>query len=155
MSDPMFSYDESIEIGAPPQTVYNLVSDMTRYGEWSPLSMGGSWVEGGTGKVGDWFNGHNRMGKMEYDAKVEITEATPNEEFGFWTGGKAANISHWRYSLKPSGSGITLTEHYRLHTPPPGMAKMGADAVKGWCDSVPGNVGQMLAGIKKAAESGS
>ena len=29
----------SIEIGAPPARVYELVSDMTRMGEWSPESV--------------------------------------------------------------------------------------------------------------------
>lgn len=153
MSDPVFSYDQSIDIEAPPAKVYTLVSDMARYGEWSALNMGGRWIDGGAGKVGDWFEGHNRMGKMEYDAKVEITEAEDGKEFGFWTMGKAANIVHWRYSLEASGSGTKLTEHYRLYNPPPAMAKAGEAAVKGWTDGVPGNVTTMLEGIKGAAEA--
>ncbi|MDH4147572.1 MAG: SRPBCC family protein [Acidimicrobiia bacterium] len=153
MSEPIFSHDQSIEIAAPPATVYALVSDMARYGEWSPLNMGGKWLDGGTGKVGDWFEGHNRMGKMEYDAKVEVTEAEEGKEFGFWTMGRAADVAHWRYSMEPSGTGTKLTEHYRLHNPPGAMAKGGEAAVKGWTDSVPGNVTKMLEGIKAAAES--
>ncbi len=153
MSDPIFSYDQSIEIGASPAKVYALVSDMARYGEWSPLSMGGKWLDSGTGKVGDWFEGHNRMGKMEYDAKVEITEADEGKDFGFWTMGQAANIVHWRYSMQASAAGTTLTEHYRMYTAPPAMAKGGDAVVKGWTDSVSGNITQMLEGIKSAAEA--
>lgn len=152
MSDPVFSHDDAIEIAASPEAVYGLVSDMARYGEWSVQNVGGAWLDGGTGKVGDWFEGQNKAGKMEWTAKVEITEATPGAEFGFWTMGQEANIVHWRYSLEPSGSGTRLSEHYRLYNPPAQIAKGGEEALKGWCEGVKTGVSAMLASIKASAE---
>ena len=153
MSEPTFSHDASIEINASTDAVYALVSDMERYGEWSSQNVGGEWLDRGTGKVGDWFNGHNKAGKMEWQAKVEITEATPGQEFGFWTMGQAANVAHWRYSLEPSAAGTKLSEHYRLHTVPDAIAKGGEAAVAGWCEGAKANIATMLDKLKHTAEA--
>ena len=147
-----FRVQRSVSIKAPPEAVYALVSDMTRYGEWSTQNVGGEWLDGGSGKVGDWFEGRNKAGKMEWTAKAEVTEATPGREFGFWTLGRAANIVHWRYSMEPTAAGTRLGEHYRLHTVPDGIAKGGEAAVNGWCEGVKVSVAAMLANIKAAAE---
>ena len=71
MSEPIFSHDDHIDIAAPPEAVYALVSDMTRYGEWSTQNVGGEWLDGGSGKVGDWFEvteirGHIEEGKVAH-----------------------------------------------------------------------------------------
>lgn len=153
MSEPLFSHDDHIDIAASPDAVYSLVSDMTRYGEWSTQNVGGQWLDGGSGAVGDWFEGRNKAGKMEWTAKVEITEATPGREFGFWTLGREANVAHWRYSLEPTATGTRLGEHYRLHTVPDAIAKGGDAAVAGWCEGVKAGVSAMLAAIKATAES--
>ena len=151
MSDPVFSYDHSVQVNAAPEKVYEVVSDLSRTGEWSPMNTGGQWLDAGGGNVGDWFDGHNKMGPMEWTAKVEITEAERGKEFGFWTMGKAANVVHWRYSIEPAAGGAKVTEHYRLYTPPDAIAN-SPGGVAGWCETVKGNIQQSLEGIKAAAE---
>ncbi|HAS09465.1 MAG TPA: SRPBCC family protein, partial [Acidimicrobiaceae bacterium] len=48
----------SREIAAPPQRVWELISDITRMGEWSPETTGGKWLKGATGPaVGARFRG--------------------------------------------------------------------------------------------------
>ena len=48
------------EINASPETVFAMVSDLTRMGEWSPENQGGQWVKGATGPaVGAQFKGRN------------------------------------------------------------------------------------------------
>src|ERR1051325_128505 len=59
------SYTESIHIAAPRARVWELVTAMERYGEWSSENTGGYWRKGedgvpGTGQVGDQFVGINR-----------------------------------------------------------------------------------------------
>lgn len=52
-----------IEIDASPQRVYELVSDITRMGEWSPECYRCEWLDGATtATVGARFRGHNRLG---------------------------------------------------------------------------------------------
>lgn len=154
MSDPIFSYDHSVDVSAAPDTVYDTLSNLSRTGEWSPMNLGGEWLDGGTGQVGDWFEGQNKVGKMEWKAKVEVTEADRPSRFGFWTMGKEANMVHWSYSIEPAGDGAKLTQHYRLYNAPDGIAK-GPGGVEAWCESVQGNIQQSCAGIKAAAETAS
>jgi uncharacterized protein YndB with AHSA1/START domain len=50
----------SKEVNASPETVFAMVSDLTRMGEWSPENQGGQWVKGATGPaVGAQFKGRN------------------------------------------------------------------------------------------------
>ena len=65
-TDAQARHEASIEIGAEPEAVYDLVSDVCRMGEWSPENLGADWVDGGTGKLGDWFDGHNKVGEREW-----------------------------------------------------------------------------------------
>lgn len=151
MSEPLFSHQQSISVNAAPDAVYNMVSDLTRHGEWSTQNTGGEWVDGGTGKVGDWFAGNNKAGEMEWTANVEITEATPGAEFGFWTMGKEANVCHWSYSLEGEGSGTKLTEHYSLFTLPDPIAN--GVGLEGWSQAVAAGMETNLAAMKKTAEA--
>src|SRR5688500_495164 len=64
------SQTDSIRIAAPPAKVWELVTAMERYGEWSSENTGGRWRKGadgepGTGKVGDQFVGVNRRDGAE------------------------------------------------------------------------------------------
>ena len=52
-TEAIHSQHASIEINASPETVYGMVSDITRMGEWSPEAVGGRWMDGGSGQVGD------------------------------------------------------------------------------------------------------
>lgn len=151
MSDPVVSHDHSIVINAAPEAVYALVSDLCRHGEWSTQNVGGTWREGCTGKVGDWFDGNNKAGKLEWSAPVEITEADPGKAFGFWTAGKAANMAHWRYAMAAEGSGTRLTEEYRLYNAPDPVVAMGLD---NWSAGVKAGMEHNLAAIKATAEAG-
>ncbi|MFT5530179.1 MAG: hypothetical protein ACI91O_000187 [Candidatus Poriferisodalaceae bacterium] len=151
MSEPLFSDDQSISVSASPEAVYAMVSDLTRHGEWSSQNIGGEWLDGATGQVGDWFEGRNKAGPNEWTAKVEITEATPGADFGFWTLGTAANVAHWRYTMEAEGSGTKLSQHYRLHTLPEAVEK--SVGLQGWTQAVAAGMATNLAAMKKTAES--
>ena len=52
----------SVVINRDPQTVFAVVSDITRTGEWSPECVSGRWVGGATGPaVGAKFEGDNEL----------------------------------------------------------------------------------------------
>jgi len=55
-------HETSVEIAASPQAVYDLVSAVTRMGEWSPENVGADWTGGTPGTEGSTFEGHNRIG---------------------------------------------------------------------------------------------
>ncbi len=55
-------HEQSIIIEATPETLYDLVSDITRTGEWSPVCTACWWDDPGeAGQIGAWFTGHNEL----------------------------------------------------------------------------------------------
>ena len=63
MPERLRSDSVSIEVAAPPERVYELVSDITRMGEWSPETVKGVWIDGAsTPVVGARFKGSNKRG---------------------------------------------------------------------------------------------
>ena len=55
------SYTESVVVACPPDTLYNMVSDVTRMGEWSPICRACWWDEGSGPRAGAWFTGRNEV----------------------------------------------------------------------------------------------
>jgi hypothetical protein len=100
--------------------VWELVTAMERYGEWSSENTGGYWRKGpegvpGTGQVGDQFVGINRRDGVEWKALVEVVEREEERSYAFVTGGRELDIVMWRYELQPEADGTLLTERWQLH----------------------------------------
>ena len=158
MSEPIMSHSESIEINASPETVWSLVTDMERYGEWSSENTGGYWRKNedgvpGTGEVGDEFVGINRRGDDEWKALVEIIVREENKAFAFVTGGSAMNLIHWRYGIEPTDSGTTLTESWALMNLSPLMIEHGDEEIQYRAANAKESITATLKGMKAAAES--
>ncbi len=152
------SHSESIEINASPETVWSLVTDMERYGEWSSENTGGYWRKNedgvpGTGEVGDEFVGINRRGDDEWKALVEIIVREENKAFAFVTGGSAMNLIHWRYDIEPTDSGTTLTESWALMNLSPLMIEHGDEEIQYRAANAKESITATLKGMKAAAES--
>lgn len=96
-ADAIASHEASIMISAPPETIYDLISDVTRMGEWSPENVGGHWIDGGTGQKGDWFSGKNRTSEREWDRECEVAAAEPGRDFTFVVDGVDKNCTWWSY----------------------------------------------------------
>ena len=103
--------EASVHIDAPPEKVYEMVSDVTRMGEWSPECISAEWVDGATGPaVGAKFKGKNKQGWMRWSTKPEVIAAEPGQEFAFKT-----RDTTWQYRFEPSGSGGTdVTESFEV-----------------------------------------
>ena len=103
--------EATIHIDAPPEVVYDLVSDVTRMGEWSPECVRAEWVDGATGPaVGAKFKGHNKLGRfVKWSTTPEVTVADRGKEFAFRT-----KETIWRYRFAPAagGSGTDVTESF-------------------------------------------
>lgn len=157
-TEPIHSHAESIYIDAPPSKVWELVTAMERYGEWSSENAGGYWRkrESGepcTGEVGDEFVGINRRDGQEWKALVEIVEREEERSFAFVTGGTAHNFVQWGYRLEPEGDGTRLTEHWELRNLSPIMVENGEAEVQRRRRNAIESLGKTLAGMKAAAEA--
>jgi len=106
--------EASVEIAAPTEKIYEMISDVNRMGEWSPECRRCEWLDGEGPKVGATFRGHNRNGPIRWSTTTKVVAAEPGKEFAFTTIVRGRESTRWRYLLQPSGSGTTLTESYEF-----------------------------------------
>ena len=117
MTDLTFS--DSVVVAASPEELYDLVSDVTRTGEWSPVCVACWWDEGATGKAGDWFTGRNVTPERTWETRSLVAVADRGREFAWLVGGSRAR---WGYTLEPVDGGTRLTESWEFL--PDGLALM-------------------------------
>lgn len=113
MAAPPETASVSRTIAADPQTVYDLVSDVTRMGEWSPETTRGEWLKGATGpSVGARFRGRNRLGEKSWATTCEVVEADPGRAFSFRVTGGPLGVALWEYRIEPADEGCVVTERW-------------------------------------------
>jgi uncharacterized protein YndB with AHSA1/START domain len=107
-------------MSAPPAKVWDLVSDVTRIGEFSPETFEATWADGATGPVaGARFRGHvkrNGRGPV-YWTNCRVKECVASEVFTFDVLGPGDRvINSWGYRLAAAGDGTDATEFFELHS---------------------------------------
>lgn len=107
----------TVHIDAPPEKVWDLVSDVTRIGEFSPETFEAEWLDGATGPaVGAKFRGHvkrNQKGPV-YWTTCTVLECEPGREFAFGVGSADKPVNVWRFHLEPAAGGTDVTESFTL-----------------------------------------
>jgi polyketide cyclase/dehydrase/lipid transport protein len=107
----------SIEIGAPARAVWDVVSDVTRVGEWSAECRGCSWETGSTTAVaGARFRGRNRRGGIRWTRLNEVVVADAPRELVWRTvaAGVYPDSVEWRLRLTEDGAWTRVEESYRI-----------------------------------------
>jgi len=109
----------STEISAPPQRVYELVSDITRMGQWSPECYECRWAKGATGPaVGARFKAKNKGARgPSWSSTPVVTVAEPGRTFAFNRSGPGIGSYTWRYDFEPIATGTRLTESFEAERP--------------------------------------
>lgn len=111
----------SVWMEAPPGRVWDLVSDVTRIGEFSPETFEARWTRGSNGpEVGATFKGHvkrNGVGPT-YWTLCKVTECVPEQLFEFSVGSDSMAVNNWGYRLAAKDGGTLVTEYFRLETNP-------------------------------------
>jgi len=105
------THAESIVIATPPEVLYDLVSDVTRTGEWSPVCRACEWDDGATRQVGDWFTGHNETPTRTWETRSQVVAADRGREFAWLVGGR---LVRWGFLLEPVAGGTRLTETWEF-----------------------------------------
>lgn len=150
------SHQASVIVEVSADTLYDLVSDITRTGEWSPVCTSCWWDdETEAGQVGAWFTGRNQLPDRTWQTRSQVTVAERGREFAWIVGG---SFVRWGFSLSPAETGTTLNESWEFL--PDGIAmfeeKYGdqaqvqiADRTLQALDGIP----KTLDAIKRIAES--
>jgi uncharacterized protein YndB with AHSA1/START domain len=138
-------------IQSPPDKVYEMVTDVTRMGEWSPECVKAEWVDGNGPAVGARFRGHNKLNWLiRWSTTPTVKVADPGKEFTFDTGKPGKEQTRWTYRFAPKDGGTELTESFEALTYG-GFQKLTAKPEKR-AAKLTGDIQQTLERIKQAAE---
>jgi uncharacterized protein YndB with AHSA1/START domain len=111
VSPALTTISRSTTIAAPPEAVWELVSDLPAMGAFSPENTGGSWVGGATGPaVGASFRGHNGAGRRRWSTRSTVVRSEPGRAFAFDVAAAGMPVAQWSYELEPTAHGCRLTE---------------------------------------------
>jgi uncharacterized protein YndB with AHSA1/START domain len=152
-----YQHEATITIAASPEDVYDLVADITRMGEWSPVCTAGEWLDDARTS----FRGTNAMGDFTWQTTCRIDVAERGKEFTFVNRGQNGNeeLVRWSYTFAPVPGGTELTESWKvLPEYEPSMARLLPDMnLEDYLDGVKpttqAGMAETLANVKAAAES--
>jgi uncharacterized protein YndB with AHSA1/START domain len=109
MTEPTVS--ASVTVQAPPSRVYELVSDVTRMGDWAVECERNAWVGRAAGpRVGARFRGHNRRGWRRWSTTATVVCAQPGHLFAFRVTSFGLPVAVWAYDIHPDDAGCEVTE---------------------------------------------
>lgn len=117
MSSSKMQDSVTVHMAASPDKIWDLVSDVTKIGLYSPETFEAEWLDGATGPaVGARFRGHvkrNGIGPI-YWTTCTVTTCEPGREFAFAVGSAEKAMNVWGYRLEPVGDGTDVTESFML-----------------------------------------
>jgi hypothetical protein len=148
-------YSDSIVIARSPETLYDMVTDIARTGEWSPVCKACWWDEGSALGVGSWFTGRNETPERSWETRSEVVVAERGRAFAFIVGG---TWTRWSYTFAASDEGTVVTESWEFL--PGGITRFeerfGDDAMVQVADrfaTARQGIPETLAALKSVAES--
>ena len=149
------SYSESVVVARSPEDLYDMVSDVTRMGEWSPVCTACWWEDGQGPRPGAWFVGRNELPERIWETRSQVVAADRGREFAFVVGGSWVR---WGYTFTSVEEGTQVTESWEFL--PDGITRFhnrfGGDAPAQIADralAARDGIPATLAALKKAAES--
>ncbi len=101
---------------SPPSSVFRLVSDITRMGEWSPECRRCEWLDEDAGaSVGARFRGYNQRGWLKWQMNCTVSAFEPERVFAFEVSAPGGRLqTRWRYEIEPAEGGTILTESFQV-----------------------------------------
>ena len=170
----------STDIAGSAEQLYDMISDVTRMGEWSPTCSSCRWDDGDGPREGAWFTGQNVISDDAEEAMRGLDPATLAQigivqtpegprgetrsvvvvadrgtEFAFITGGSHVR---WDYTFASTADGCRVTESWELL--PDGVALFeqqfgdGAEAaISERAETARTGIEKTLAALKRAAEA--
>ncbi len=109
--------EQSVDVAAPPKSVWALVSDLPRISEWSPQVVK-SVVLGGSLGPGARLVNLNRRGFLVWPTRSEVVGWEPGREVAWQI---RENGSTWSFTLEPTPTGPRLVQR---RAAPDGISEM-------------------------------
>ena len=96
---------ETLTIDASADDIYELLTDVSAMGRWSPVCTGGQY----DADDATWFTGDNAIGEFTWSTRCRVEVAEPGREFTFVNCGQEGEheIVRWGFTLRAAGDGQT------------------------------------------------
>jgi uncharacterized protein YndB with AHSA1/START domain len=139
------------DIQAPPETVFALVSELSRMGEWSSEATGGKWIGNASGpQIGAKFEGTNKNGSKKWKTISTVTAFESPRLFSFRVAAPV-KVADWTYQVDPTPTGCTVTETWTdLRNP---FIKLLGKSFSGVSDRVAHNRASMIHTLDQVAKT--
>jgi len=143
----------TIEIAAPPDTVWALVSDLRNMPRWSPQTMKS--IRRGPDGLGARFFNLNRLGPLVWPTRSKVVRFQEGTEIAWRV---KENYTIWSIRLEPTDDGGTRVVQTR--EAPDGISDVSVNlttvalgGVPKYTQTLEQDMGKTLARIKAAAEA--
>jgi len=101
------------QVAAEPERVWELISDVTRMGDWSPETTGAAWQGGATGPtVGAHFRGTNQHAAKKWSSDCVVVASEPGKRFAFESKVGPFKVARWTYEFAPADGGCRVVERW-------------------------------------------
>jgi uncharacterized protein YndB with AHSA1/START domain len=110
----------TVEIGAAPERVWELISDINLPSRFQNEFKRAEWVTDGPA-LGAEFTGHNERKDFKWDTSSWVVEYEPLKSFGWAVSDPINPGATWTYRLSENADGTRLVFHRRLGPGPSGI----------------------------------
>ena len=149
-----------VDIAAPPETVWDLVTDINLPARFQSEFQGADWVDEGPA-LGAAFTGRNSRKGWDWETTSWVVAYEPLREFGWAVSDRTNPGATWTFRLTPLPEGTRLVYHRRLGPGPSGITsaiERTPDREEGIIarrdDEHRRNMQDVVEGIKEMAEAG-
>ncbi|WP_167513598.1 SRPBCC family protein [Streptomyces bauhiniae] len=103
-------------IDAPPQTVYDLITDVAASAAWTPDLVSAQYETEGVPQVGSWFTAVNADVRHDHEwvTRSRVHAAEAGREFAWYVVVQGVDATLWHYRLRPRDGGTLVTESWQV-----------------------------------------
>lgn len=98
-----------IDVAAPPQRVFDLISDLRGLSGVAEEYAGGKWLDTEGPRVGARFRGVNRRGLRRWPTTATVTDCSTTR-FAFEVTSLGVAVARWQYDIEETENGCRVTE---------------------------------------------
>ncbi len=166
MVEPMdvsnYNHSETVTIDLPAAALYDIVSDVTRIGELSPVCQSATWDDANlAGRAGAWFTGHNAIGEFTWDTHCKVVASEPGREFSFVNFGPEGDVElvRWGFTFEETAGGTKVTESWQVLPAYPDFVSAGDPSfdvksrIDGMAQMAREGIATTLANLRRVARS--
>jgi uncharacterized membrane protein len=111
-----------VVVDAPIEAVWQVLSDVTRVGEWSHECRSAEWLGGARAAApGVRFRGRSKNGQVRWSRVNEFTRVEAPREIAWRTRPSLLlpDSTEWRFELEPAGNGTRIVQAFQVLRLPP------------------------------------